>query len=47
MLLTPPRKMEERRNFYGQLVDLAKAQNKSTNGGTSIAATFLRVTVAV
>jgi ubiquinone/menaquinone biosynthesis C-methylase UbiE len=29
-----------------QLVELAKAQNKSTNGGTSIAATFLRVTVS-
>ena len=28
-----------------QLVELAKAQNKSTEGGTSIPATFLRVTV--
>jgi hypothetical protein len=31
--------------LYNQLVELAKAQNKSTNGGTSIPATFLRVTV--
>jgi hypothetical protein len=30
-----------------QLVDLAKAHNTSTNGGTSIAASFLRVTVYV
>jgi ubiquinone/menaquinone biosynthesis C-methylase UbiE len=30
-----------------QLVELAKAQNQSTNGGTSIPATFLRVTVSV
>jgi SAM-dependent methyltransferase len=29
----------------GQLVELANAQNMSTNGGTSIPATFLRVTV--
>jgi hypothetical protein len=29
------------------LVDLAKSQNKSLNGGTSIPATFLRVTVNV
>jgi ubiquinone/menaquinone biosynthesis C-methylase UbiE len=28
-----------------QLVELANAQNKSTNGGTSISATFLRVTI--
>jgi len=28
-----------------QLVELANAQNKSTNGGTSIPATFLRVTI--
>jgi ubiquinone/menaquinone biosynthesis C-methylase UbiE len=32
-------------DLYNQLVELAKAQNKSTNGGTSIPATFLRVTV--
>jgi hypothetical protein len=29
-----------------QLVELAKAQNKATDGGTSISATFLRVTVS-
>ena len=28
-----------------QLLDLANAQNKGTGGGTSIAATFMRVTV--
>ncbi|MGI9074987.1 MAG: hypothetical protein ACR2JB_27565 [Bryobacteraceae bacterium] len=33
--------------LHGQLVELAKAQNQSTNGGTSIPATFLRVTVSV
>jgi ubiquinone/menaquinone biosynthesis C-methylase UbiE len=31
--------------LHKQLVDLAKAHNKSSNGGTSIPATFLRVTV--
>ena len=31
--------------LHTQLVELAKAQNKSPNGGTSIPATFLRVTV--
>ena len=31
--------------LHNQLVELAKAQNKSTDGGTSIPATFLRVTV--
>jgi len=31
--------------LHSQLVDLAKSQNKSANGGTSIPATFLRVTV--
>ena len=35
-------KVEE---FHSQLLELAKAQNKSTDGGTSIPATFLRVTV--
>ena len=30
-----------------QLLELAKAQNKSTDGGTSIPATFLRVTVSL
>ena len=31
--------------LHGQLSELAKAQNRSKNGGTSIPATFLRVTV--
>ncbi len=31
--------------LHNQLVDLAKAQNQSSNGGTCIPATFLRVTV--
>lgn len=31
--------------LHGQLGELAKAQNKSKNGGTSIPATYLRVTV--
>lgn len=31
--------------LHSQLLELAKAQNKGTNGGTSIPATFLRVTV--
>jgi SAM-dependent methyltransferase len=31
--------------LHGQLSELAKAQNKSKNGGTSIPAAFLRVTV--
>ena len=35
-------KVEE---LHGQLLDLAKSQNQSTDGGTSIPATFLRVTV--
>jgi ubiquinone/menaquinone biosynthesis C-methylase UbiE len=35
-------KVEE---LHSQLLGLAKAQNKSTDGGTSIPATFLRVTV--
>jgi hypothetical protein len=33
--------------LHSQLVDLAKAQNQSANGGTSIPAAFLRVTVNV
>jgi ubiquinone/menaquinone biosynthesis C-methylase UbiE len=37
-------KVEE---LHKQLVDLANAQNKSTNGGTLIPATFMRVTVLV
>ena len=37
-------KVEE---LHNQLLELAKSQNKSPNGGTSIPATFLRVTVSV
>jgi ubiquinone/menaquinone biosynthesis C-methylase UbiE len=37
-------KVEE---LHDQLVELAKAQNRGTDGSTSIAATFLRVTVAL
>jgi ubiquinone/menaquinone biosynthesis C-methylase UbiE len=37
-------KVEE---LHCQLVELAKSQNKSGNGGTAIPATFLRVTVSV
>src|SRR5262249_15202622 len=33
--------------LHNQLVELAKAQNKSTNGGTLIPATFMRVTVSL
>ena len=33
--------------LHNQLLELAKAQNKSNNGGTYIPATFLRVTVRV
>jgi len=33
--------------LHSQLVELAKAQNRSANGGTYIPATFLRVTVSV
>jgi hypothetical protein len=33
--------------LHSQLNELAKAQNQSNNGGTSIPATFLRVTVLV
>jgi hypothetical protein len=35
-------KVEE---LHTRLLELAKAQNKSVNGGTSIPATYLRVTV--
>lgn len=31
--------------LYGQLLELAKEQNTNSHGGTSIAATFMRVTV--
>ena len=34
-------------SFRNQLLELAQAQNKSTDGGTSIPATFLRVTVSL
>ena len=37
-------KVEE---LHSQLLELAKAQNKSADGGTSIPATFLKVTVLV
>jgi ubiquinone/menaquinone biosynthesis C-methylase UbiE len=37
-------KVEE---LHGQLVEMAKAQNTNGDGGTSIPATFLRVTVSV
>lgn len=33
--------------LHGQLLDLAKSHNKSSNSGTTIPATFLKVTVAV
>jgi SAM-dependent methyltransferase len=37
-------KVEE---LHNQLLELAKAHNKSTDGGTSIPATFMRVTVSL
>jgi hypothetical protein len=37
-------KVEE---LHRQLVELAKSQNTKSDGGTSIPATFLRVTVSV
>jgi ubiquinone/menaquinone biosynthesis C-methylase UbiE len=33
--------------LYAQLVELAKSKNQAMNGGTSIPATFMRVTVSV
>jgi hypothetical protein len=33
--------------LHNQLLELAKAQNQDSNGGTFIPATFLRVTVCV
>jgi ubiquinone/menaquinone biosynthesis C-methylase UbiE len=33
--------------IHRELLELAKAQNKSSNGGTSIPATYLRVTVSL
>jgi hypothetical protein len=41
------RKNEKADELHKQLVELAKAQNKSANGGFLIPATFLRVTVAL
>ena len=35
----------KREDLHRQLVELARAQNQSKNGGTSIPATFLRVTI--
>ncbi len=40
-------KNENVEDLHRQLVELATAQNKSTNGSTSIPATFLRVTVSL
>jgi hypothetical protein len=37
-------KVEE---LHSQLVQLAESQNENTTGGTSIPATFLRVTVSL
>jgi hypothetical protein len=34
-------------DLLGQLVELAKAQNKGGHGSTSIPATFMRVTVCL
>jgi ubiquinone/menaquinone biosynthesis C-methylase UbiE len=34
-------------DLHNELVELAKSQNKSTNGGTLIPATFMRVTVSL
>lgn len=34
-------------DLHAQLLELAKSQNKSTDGTTSIPATFLRVTVSL
>ena len=33
--------------LHGQLLELAQSQNRSSNGGTSIPATFMRVTVSL
>jgi hypothetical protein len=37
-------KLEE---LHTQLLELAKSENKATDGGTSISATFARVTVSL
>jgi len=39
-------KNEKTEELHSQLVGMAEAQNKSTDGGTNIPATFLRVTVS-
>ena len=41
------RKNGKQEMLHDQLVDLARSQNKSANGGTLIPATFMRVTVSV
>jgi len=41
------RKTGKEEELHNELLELAKAQNTSTNGGTSIAATYLRVTVCL
>lgn len=41
------RKKGKEQELHNHLVDLAKAQNKSRNGGTMIPATFMRVTVSL
>ncbi len=41
------RKNGKEEELHGQLVELAKAQNKSNDAGTLIPATFMRVTVSV
>jgi len=41
------RKNGKYEELHSQLLDLAKSQNKATDGGTSIPATFLRVTVSL
>jgi ubiquinone/menaquinone biosynthesis C-methylase UbiE len=40
-------KSGKQEELHNQLLELAKAQNRGTDGGTSIPATFLRVTVSL
>jgi ubiquinone/menaquinone biosynthesis C-methylase UbiE len=40
-------KSGKEQELHNELLELAKAQNQDTNGGTSIPATFLRVTVSL
>jgi SAM-dependent methyltransferase len=40
-------KIGKTEELHNQLLDLAKSQNKSANGGTSIPATFMRVSVSL